>query len=84
MDIEGKISRKGFYASRIVQASGEEEAQKLAMEMIVADQKLNAVVKNYDSDPLNIYVDEVTIIQNHISIQEKEKANKAYMFYPED
>jgi hypothetical protein len=84
MNIEGKISRKGFYASRIIQASNEEEAQKLAIEMIVADQKLNNVVINTSSDSPNIFVDEVTIMKNHVSMQEKEKANKVYMFYSED
>lgn len=46
MDIEGKISRKGFYASRVVLASCEEEAQKLAMETVISDEKLNKVIKN--------------------------------------
>ena len=84
VDVEGKISRKGFYASRIVQASTEAEAQKIAMETIVADDKLNAVIKNTTSDPLNIFVDEVAILENYTSTQEQEKVNDVYMFYPED
>ena len=59
LELDGERRRFGFYTTRVVRASGPEEAEAKAVELIRDDGQLSSNVLNQDDDPPMLYAEEV-------------------------
>jgi hypothetical protein len=59
LKVDGHPERMGFYTTRFVEASGTEEAENRAVELIRDDPTLRDVVLNPRDDPPMVFVDEI-------------------------
>jgi hypothetical protein len=77
MDFEGKLQKTGFYTTRFVEAQNPKEAEDLVIELIKKDANLLASVRNENSNPPMLYVEEIEEVD---MLQPK----LGYIFFPDE
>jgi hypothetical protein len=63
MDVEGKSTRVGFFATRFVQADNREGAELLAVDSIRSDKWLRGALSNSPTDPPGIFAEEIEVVE---------------------
>jgi hypothetical protein len=81
MSVDGQIQKLGFYTTRSIMANNEDEAIKLAVELIKNDPKIIRNILNEKNIPPYIYAKE---IQEADSFDEEMEINPGYVFFPEE
>ena len=81
LEIDGPPKRYGFYSSKVVTASDEEEAELKAVDLVRAEQDLKAPTLNAKDDPPMLYLEEIREITKE---KAKDIPTKGHTFYPED
>jgi hypothetical protein len=81
LELEGERRRFGFYATRFVRASGPEEAEAKAVELVRDDEQFRGNVLNETDDPPMLYVEEVERLG---PLRGLGGANAGFTFYREE
>tara|TARA_B100000745_G_C19880529_1_gene293956 strand:+ start:210 stop:524 length:315 start_codon:yes stop_codon:yes gene_type:complete len=79
LDNMKKLQKYGFYTYRYIEANSADEAISIAMKSI--KEKIKKSIKNDNSDPPKLTVDEMEIVD---SFGDLEKSGTGFSFYPED
>lgn len=75
---QGSTKVFGFYATRLVEANTEIEAQEKAMHVVMDDKNLQDAMRNPSDTPPQIYIEEV----EQINFSEEDLSNNhVFMFY---
>ncbi len=78
---EGSKILMGFYTTRWVEASSSEEAEMKAIKLIKNDQSLRRATLNEKEDPLMLYVEEISELENFEGVN---PPGAGYTFYPDE
>lgn len=78
LELEGERRRFGFYTTRVVRASGPEEAEAKAVELIRGDEQLAGNVLNETDDPPMLYAEEIVKLG---PLRGRGGANAGFTFY---
>lgn len=81
LDLDGTVQKHGFFTTRYVQASDEEEAELNAVDLVRNDDQLLTAVKNEKTDPPMIYLDEIEELDSFEGIK---VLGAGYSFYTDD
>ena len=79
MKLSGKQTVHGFYTTRYVEATSEDDAEMKAVELIREDNYLRERVRNPKSDLPMIYLKEIEMLASHSG-----EAGSGYTFYSDD
>lgn len=64
INLDDSVKRMGFYATRLVEAGDQEEAELRAVESLRQDEKLRACVLNDPGDPPKLLAEEIEEIES--------------------
>jgi hypothetical protein len=80
IELGGNVQKVGFYTSRFVNANSKEQAESLAIDLIIEDARLLTMMRNAFKDPAVFLAEGVSEIE--------EDSNGAsgtdFVFYPEN
>jgi len=79
MNVEGAVSRQGFYTTRFVESTDEEHAELAAVELIRNDETLQKSVLNERADAPLLFVEEINEIPK--SMLDEQGPLAGYTFY---
>lgn len=80
-EIDGDLTRVGFYTTRIIKAVNMDDAMSKAKDLLYSEDKFKKIVQNDLSDPPSFKVDEI----NEIGVLESfKRKDLGYVFYKEE
>lgn len=81
LDANGEIQKYGFYATRYVEASTPDEAERNAVQTIRGDSLLTDSVMNENADPPMIYLDSLDVLSSFDGVN---APGNGYSFYMDE
>lgn len=84
LNSEGVVKRFGFYTTAFVVSPNGDEAEKMAVELIRKDQRLQEAVLNDKSDPPMLFAEEIEEVDSFGEFEDKKNRSLGFAFYDDE